>query len=75
MFLNRSQLAFPRKIVAYYLLFCLGAVCWLTVGVITTSHTVLKSRTINTCLSRLGKTAAAVEIEYLRNGTEIFRSY
>ena len=70
MFHKRPQLGFPRKVVAYYLLFCLAAVCWLTVGVVATSHTVLSSRTVNSCLARLGKTAAALEIEYLRHGPE-----
>ncbi|MCA9233386.1 MAG: PAS domain-containing protein, partial [Planctomycetales bacterium] len=66
---RRTQLGFPRKVVAYYLLFCMVAVCWLAVGVLATSHTVLSSRTINASLARLGKTAAALEIEYLRHGT------
>jgi len=70
MFRNRPQLAFPRKIVAYYLLFCLAAVCWLTVGTVTTSHTVLSSQTINACLARMGKTSAAIEIAYLRHGSD-----
>ena len=74
MFRSRPQLGFPRKVVAYYLLFCLVAVCWLAVGIIATSHTVLSSRAINSCLSRLGKTAAAVEIEHLRHGTENFQA-
>jgi len=70
MFRSRPQLGFPRKVVAYYLLFCMVAVCWLAVGVLVTSHTVLSSRTSNVCLSRIGKTAAAIEIEYLRHGSQ-----
>ena len=70
MFGKRTQLGFPRKVVGYYLLFCMVAVCWLTVGILTVSHSVLNSRATNACLSRLGKTAAAVEIEYLRYGAE-----
>ncbi len=70
MFRNRTQLGFPRKVVAYYLLFCLLTIGWLTVGVVATSHSVLRSRTINGCLTRLGKTAAAIEIEHLRTGTD-----
>ncbi len=42
-------------------------------GMLLTSHTVLDSRTTSTCLSRLGKTAAALELEYLRNGSEKFQ--
>jgi len=69
MFRSRPNLGFPRKVVAYYLLFCLVAIGWLTVGVLVTSHAILCSRTTSTCLSKLGKTAAAIEIEYLRHGT------
>ena len=65
---SNSNLGFPRKVVGYYLLFCMVAVVWLATGLLLTSHTVLDSRTTNACLSRLGKTAAALEIEYLRNG-------
>ncbi|MCH2114012.1 MAG: cell wall metabolism sensor histidine kinase WalK [Pirellulales bacterium] len=68
MFRIRRKVGFPRKVVAYYLLFCLVAVCWLAVGVLVTSHILLSSRTTDTSLSRLGKTAAAVEIAYLRGG-------
>jgi two-component system phosphate regulon sensor histidine kinase PhoR len=70
MFGSRPHLGFPRKVVAYYLLFCLVAVAWLAAGVVVTSHTVANSRAINSCLSRLGKTAAAIEIEYLRHRPE-----
>ncbi len=70
MFRSRPQLGFPRKVVTYYLLFCMVAVCWLAVGILVTSHTVLSSRTTNVCLSRIGKTAAAIEIEYLRHGSQ-----
>jgi len=70
MFRSRPLLGFPRKVVAYYLLFSMVAVCWLAVGVLVTSHTVLSSRTTNACLSRIGKTAAAIEIEYLRHGSQ-----
>jgi len=66
---SSPQLGFPRKVVACYLLFCMVAVCWLAVGTLAISHTVLSSRTVNTCLSRIDKTAAAIEIEYLRHGT------
>lgn len=65
---SRSSLGFPRKVVVYYLLFCLLAVSWLTIGVLYTAHTVSESRTTSSCLSRLGKTAAALELAYLRGG-------
>ncbi len=70
MFRSRSHLGFPRKIVALYLLFCLVAISWLAVGMVVTSHSIVSSRTTHRCLTRLGKTAAALEIEYLRHGTK-----
>jgi len=70
MFRSRPLLGFPRKVVAYYLLFSMVAVCWLAVGVLVTSHTVLSSRTTSACLSQIGKTSAAIEIEYLRHGSQ-----
>ena len=71
MFRIRRKVGFPRKVVAYYLMFCLIAVCWLTGGVVVTSHAVLSSRTTSASLSRLGKTAAALEIAYLRGGEKL----
>ncbi len=70
MFRSSTPLGFPRKIVAYYLLFCLIAVSWLAMGMLFTSHSVIDSRTTSACLSRLGRTAAALELEYLCNGPE-----
>ncbi len=38
-----------------------------------TAHKVLDSRATSACLARLGKTAAALELEYLRNGPGNFQ--
>jgi hypothetical protein len=70
MFGSHSKLSFPRKVVACYLLFCMVAVCWLALGAWWMSHEVLRSHSANSCLSRLGKTAAAIEISYIRLGQE-----
>jgi len=67
---SSSNLGFPRKVVVYYLLFCLVAVSWLAIGMLYTSYSVMDSRTTSACLSRLGKTAATLELEYLRNGSK-----
>ncbi len=69
MFRSNNNLGFPRKIVGYYLLFCLVAVTWLSAGLLLTSHSVRGERTTSACLSRLGRTSSALEMEYLRNGT------
>ena len=65
---SRARLGLSRKIVAYYLCFCLVAVCWLAAGVVVTSHALIADRAASSCLSRLGKTSAAIEIQWLRNG-------
>ncbi len=68
MFFRRPNLGLPRRVVAYYLLFCVIAVAWLSVGVLVTSHSVLNTRGVNSSLSRLGKLTAALEVEYIRGG-------
>jgi PAS domain S-box-containing protein len=72
MFFRRPNLGLPRRVVAYYLLFCMVAIAWLTAGVLITSHTVLSSRGINACLSRIGKLTSAIEVDYIRSGEENF---
>ena len=71
-FRNRLQLGFPRQVVSCYLLFCLVAVTWLSIGVVFTVHAILSSQTESKCLSQLGKASAAIEIEHLRNGNQAF---
>jgi PAS domain S-box-containing protein len=68
MFLRRPNLGLPRRVVAYYLLFSVVTVAWLAAGVLVTSHTILSSRGINSCLARLGKLTSTVEINYVRSG-------
>ncbi|MEM8864322.1 MAG: hypothetical protein AAGF31_02115, partial [Planctomycetota bacterium] len=58
---------FSRRVVTYYLFFCMLAVTWLSIGVLTTVQSVLSSRATSNCLSRLGQLAAAVEMDLLRN--------
>jgi len=65
---SSSNLGFPRKVVVYYLLFCLIAVSSLAMGMLFAFHSVMDSRTTSACLARLGKRAATLELEYLRNG-------
>ena len=67
---NLDQAGFSRKVVAYYLLFCVVAVAWLSVGLLTTTQGVLSNRATSSCLSRLGRLAAAVEMSLLRNQGE-----
>ncbi|MBA3482913.1 MAG: PAS domain-containing protein [Pirellulales bacterium] len=67
---NRPKTGLSRKIVAYYLCFCLAAVCWVAAALLVTSHALLRNRTTNSCLSRLGKASAAIESHWLRSGEE-----
>ncbi len=70
MFRSRPKPGLSRKIVAYYLLFCLIAVCWLAAGIVVTSHAVLSDQAIGSCLMRVGRASSAIEIHYLRHGTK-----
>jgi two-component system phosphate regulon sensor histidine kinase PhoR len=70
MLTSRPKTGLTRKIVAYYLLFCLAAVCWVAVALLITSHALLCDRAANSCLSRLGKASSAIEINWVRSGAE-----
>lgn len=59
--------SFSRKIIGYYLLFCVLAIGWLLVSVLATSHDVVSKRTTSSILSRLGQLAPAIELDLLRN--------
>ncbi len=64
------QLELPRRVVVYYLLFCLIAVLWLAVGVIWVARGVIKSHTEGTLLSLLSKASSRIEIDYARHGDQ-----
>lgn len=70
MFFRHPNLGLPRRVVTYYLFFCVVAIAWLAVGVLITTHTVLSSRGMNACLSRIGKLTSTVEMDYIRSGRE-----
>ena len=69
---NHLQLGLPRRVVVYYLFFCLAALCWLAVGVVLVTQSVISSRSENAVLSRIGQAAAAIEVDYVRHGAENF---
>jgi two-component system phosphate regulon sensor histidine kinase PhoR len=66
MTLRRPKTGLSRKVVAYYLCFCLTSVCWVTAALLMTSHALLCNRAASGCLSRLGKASSAVEMHWLR---------
>ncbi len=65
---SRSKTGLSRKIVAYYLCFGLAAVCWVASALLLTSHALICDRLANSCLSRLGKASATIELHWLQNG-------
>ena len=75
MFFRRPNLGLPRRVVAYYLLFCMVSIAWLSAGVLVTSHSVLSARGLNGCLARLGKLTSAIEVDYIRSGEENLQDF
>ena len=67
---SRFKTGLSRKVVAYYLCFSLVAVCWVAAALLVTAHALLCDRAANSCLSHLGKTAASIEIHWLRCGAD-----
>lgn len=62
-----AQSAFPRKIVAFYLLFCLGSVVLLVAGAVVSMRALLNSQATGGALSRVGRLAAAIEMDHLHS--------
>jgi two-component system phosphate regulon sensor histidine kinase PhoR len=67
---SRSKTGLSRKVVAYYLCFCLAALCWVAAALLITSHALLCDRAANGCLSRLGKASSTIELHWLREGEQ-----
>ncbi|HYO25652.1 MAG TPA: ATP-binding protein [Lacipirellulaceae bacterium] len=70
MFRRGAKLGLSRKIVAYYLFFCLVAVCWLAAGAVAMSRAVVAGRSAEICLTRIGGAASAIKMQLLRGGPE-----
>lgn len=68
-----ANLGFPRKVVAYYLLVSMGVICWLAVSLVLISHRLVNSQSVDSRLGSIGKTAAAIELSYLRHGHRQFQ--
>ncbi len=68
MFEKTLHLELPRRVTAYYLVFGLAAVAWLTVGVVTVSQSIASSRAESACLADLGRAANAIAAEYATGG-------
>lgn len=73
MFSRRLQIYLPRKITAYFLLFGLTAIVWLTIGSIYVARAVNQSRSESAALRTLGRAANRFVLEYLQNGDDNFQ--
>jgi signal transduction histidine kinase len=67
MFGSKLQIRLPRKITAYFLLFGLAALLWLTVGAVYVAYTVLDSRSDSASLRSLGRGSERIALSYLRD--------
>ena len=74
MFAPAPHLELPRRITAYYLLFGLAAIAWLTVGAIIVSQSLQSMRAVNGALTQLGKTAASITTDHARHGEANFQA-
>ena len=69
MFASKLQIRLPRRITAYFLLFGLAALVWLSVGAVYVAHSVTDSRSESASLRSLGRGSDRVVLGYLRDKT------
>ena len=60
----------PRRVTAYYLLFCVIAVAWLMAGAVEIVQSILLARSEGSCLTALNRVANQVSLSYLRSGAD-----
>ena len=68
MFTKSKHIALPRRIVAYYLLFGVSAIAWLTAGIFYVSNSVLQSRGDSRAFTVLGQASRVLALDYLQHG-------
>jgi two-component system phosphate regulon sensor histidine kinase PhoR len=66
MFRCRANLGLSRKIVACYLFYSLVAVCWLAAAGMFVTRSVVRGRTADACLTRIGGASAALRSQLAR---------
>lgn len=71
---SSMQLGFPRRVVALYLLFCLGSILLLATGGVLAIESLLKSQATGDALSQVGRVAAAAQIDRLTTGGQKLQS-
>ena len=67
MFVNKLQIRLPRRVTAYFLVFGLAALVWLSVGAVYVAHWVSNSRSESTSLRWLGRGSDRIVLSYLRD--------
>jgi signal transduction histidine kinase len=68
MFATSFHIRLPRRVTAYFLLFGLTAVVWLSAGAFYVARSVNQSRSESACLSWLGRGANRISLDYLQHG-------
>jgi signal transduction histidine kinase len=68
MFASSFHIRLPRRVTAYFLLFGLTAVVWLSAGAFYVARSVNQSRSESSCLRWIGRGASRVSLDYLQHG-------
>src|SRR5450432_2393021 len=67
MFASSFHIRLPRRVTAYFLLFGLTAVVWLSAGAFYVARSVNQSRSESACLRWLGRGATRISLDYLQH--------
>jgi PAS domain S-box-containing protein len=73
MFDSKLQIRLPRRITAYFLLFGMAALLWLSVAVVYIAHSVTESRSTSASLRSLAQASDRFSLAYLRNKSANFQ--
>lgn len=73
MFASKLQVRLPRRITAYFLLFGVAALVWLSVGAVYVAHLVTESRSESASLRSLGRAIDRFKLAYLRDKSADFQ--
>ena len=74
MFSSKLQIRLPRRITAYFLLFGVAALVWLSVGAVYIAHAVTESRSESSALRSLGRATNRFALAYLRDKNANFQA-
>jgi signal transduction histidine kinase len=73
MFASKLQIRLPRRVTAYFLLFGMAALLWLSVAVVYIAHSVTESRSESASLRALSLASDRFTLAYLRNKSADFQ--